>query len=274
LLIDWFTIIAQIINFLILLFLLRRFLYRPILNAMDEREKKITLSQREAQRTKQEAQKEVEEYHHLNQEIRAQREHLYAQAEAEAEEQRKTMLRDARHEVEHAQAAWYRAVQQEKESLLHELNQSASRQTLAIARRALAELADRDLEGQIVEEFLRRLKQLEISQKQIVTDSFSNPGHNLQVRTSFRLSDEQMDRIKHTVRDYLDYERTLEFDVDPNLLCGIELKTPGQKISWSLASYLDDLEESMFEAFREKQREQALDAQTQNGPAASGAVAI
>ncbi|MFQ3186924.1 MAG: F-type H+-transporting ATPase subunit b, partial [Marinomonas primoryensis] len=40
-LIDWFTVIAQLINFLVLVWLLKRFLYRPILNAIDAREKRI-----------------------------------------------------------------------------------------------------------------------------------------------------------------------------------------------------------------------------------------
>ena len=40
-LIDWFTIAAQALNFLILVWLMRRFLYKPILNAIDAREKLI-----------------------------------------------------------------------------------------------------------------------------------------------------------------------------------------------------------------------------------------
>ena len=38
--INWFTVIAQLVNFLILVWLMKRFLYKPILNAIDEREKK------------------------------------------------------------------------------------------------------------------------------------------------------------------------------------------------------------------------------------------
>lgn len=263
-LIDWFTVIAQIINFLILLFLLRRFLYKPILNAMDEREKKITLSQREAQRVKQEAQKEAENYRRLNHELHTQREHLFSQAEVEAEEQRKAMLHEARHEVEQAQSAWYRAVQQEKESLLHELNQRAGQQTLAIARRALADLADTELEAQIVEEFLKRLKHLEDHQKERLAGSADKPGDSLFVRTSFALSQEQIERIRHAVRDYLGYTRPLEFETDSHLLCGIELKTTGQKVSWNLSSYLDELQENLFEAFRDRQNERMSEVQAQN----------
>ncbi len=40
-LIDWFTVGAQALNFLILVWLMKRFLYKPILNAIDAREKKI-----------------------------------------------------------------------------------------------------------------------------------------------------------------------------------------------------------------------------------------
>ena len=40
-LIDWFTVIAQMLNFLILVWLLKRFLYQPILDAIDAREKGI-----------------------------------------------------------------------------------------------------------------------------------------------------------------------------------------------------------------------------------------
>jgi len=53
-LIDWFTVVAQVVNFLILVWLLKRFLYRPILNAIDAREKRIAtkLADAAAKRTK------------------------------------------------------------------------------------------------------------------------------------------------------------------------------------------------------------------------------
>ena len=39
--IDWFTVFAQVINFLILVWLLKQFLYKPILNAIEARENKV-----------------------------------------------------------------------------------------------------------------------------------------------------------------------------------------------------------------------------------------
>ena len=56
-LINWFTVCAQAINFLILVWLLKRFLYKPILHAIDEREKGIATQLADAEAKKAEAQK-------------------------------------------------------------------------------------------------------------------------------------------------------------------------------------------------------------------------
>lgn len=250
-LLDWFTIAAQLINFLILLLLMRRFLYRPILNAMDEREQNITLRQREAKRRREEAEREAEEYRRLTSELESQRENILAESHTEAEEQRKEMIRNARQEVEHAQAAWYRAIEEEKEALLHELNQYASRQTILIARRALADLADAELEARIVDVFLKRLRATEDDVRRTMVSSLQSNDDNLIVTTAFQITEKQENQIRQTVEEGMGHNTEIDFEVDPSLVCGIEVKVPGHKISWSLSSYLDSLQEGLFKLIRE-----------------------
>ena len=55
-LINWFTVLAQIVNFLILIYLLKRFLFKPILRAMAEREKKMVEALNRAEQAEQKAQ--------------------------------------------------------------------------------------------------------------------------------------------------------------------------------------------------------------------------
>ncbi|MGO8820022.1 MAG: F0F1 ATP synthase subunit B, partial [Desulfomonilaceae bacterium] len=69
-LIDWFTVIAQIINFLILVFLLKRFLFDKITGAMDERERKISSTLDDANSTKRLAAEEAERYRQMNQALK------------------------------------------------------------------------------------------------------------------------------------------------------------------------------------------------------------
>ena len=61
-LINWFTVVAQIVNFLILVFLLKYFLYDRVIRAMDQREQRIQQRLQEAEEKKQEAEQEAEAY--------------------------------------------------------------------------------------------------------------------------------------------------------------------------------------------------------------------
>ena len=87
-LIDWFTIGAQALNFLILVWLMKRFLYKPILNAIDAREKRIAKELADADAKKTEAQKERDEFQKKNEEFDQQRAALLTKATDEAKAER------------------------------------------------------------------------------------------------------------------------------------------------------------------------------------------
>ena len=79
-LIDWFTVGAQALNFLILVWLMKRYLYKPIRHAIDEREKRIAAELANADAKKAEAQKEHDEFQHKNAEFDQQRAALLSKA--------------------------------------------------------------------------------------------------------------------------------------------------------------------------------------------------
>jgi F-type H+-transporting ATPase subunit b len=72
-LIDWFTVVAQIVNFVILLWLMKRFLYQPILSAIDARESRIAAELSEAATKLAEAEAKREVFQRKNDEIDHQR---------------------------------------------------------------------------------------------------------------------------------------------------------------------------------------------------------
>jgi F-type H+-transporting ATPase subunit b len=261
-LIDWFTIIAQIINFLILLWLLKRFLYKPIMNAMNEREKKITHRLTEAERARIEAEKQAEEYQHRTAELENQRESLLQGARNEADALRKELLHQARQEVTEVQERWHRAIQQEKEAFLRDLYQRASTQTYEIARKALSDLANKDLETHIVENFLLRIQNLGSEERASVENSLANSNGRITVRSTFEIPDHLREQIASRIESVASNRFELIFETFPEVLCGIELKLAGKKISWSLASYLDALQENLSEALQT--RVQELDQVTTN----------
>ena len=99
-LINWFTVIAQAINFLILVWLLKRFLYKPILHAIDEREKGIATQLAQAEAKKAEAQKDRDDFQHKNEAFDQERAALLKKATDEAKAERQRLLDEARKDAD------------------------------------------------------------------------------------------------------------------------------------------------------------------------------
>ncbi len=239
--IDLFTWGAQIVNFLILVALLRHFLYGRIVHAIDTRQEKIASRWDDAEREKQRATERIREYEQKRDEIEAERQKILAEAKTEAEARKDEMTKQARMEVDAVRSQWHKAMQQDKQSFLDDLRQAAASQVANALRHVLRELADADLQGQTVHRFL---EQLDGAQGQRVKDLVAATGP-LTVKTSFELTEEQQGRIRDRVQETADRDVDLEFATSPDLICGIELRGDGRKIAWSVQAYLDELDKNV-----------------------------
>jgi F-type H+-transporting ATPase subunit b len=246
LLIDWFTVLAQIINFLILVFLLHRFLYNPILNAMTQREERIANDLETAERKRREAREEIESYRQKKAELDDKRQELLRQAEKEADKKRHDLLQKARAETEEIRSRWQRAIEQEKEAFLADLRRRVSQETYRVMRSALADMADVALEERIVAVFLARLADLPKSEREALADETSGgeTAASWKINSAFDLPDERQEEIERVVKEKWGYNGRLDFNTQPDLIAGIELVAAGHKVAWSLGSYLDSLEEA------------------------------
>ena len=244
-LIDWFTVFAQIVNFLILVFLLRRFLYGPIVNAMQAREDRIRQQLEAAEAEHHTAEEIKADYLGKRQELDEQHDRLIVQAREEAEAWRKEQMDKARAEVDEAQHHWHEAVQREKELFLRELRQRTGQEVVAIARRALADLADADLEAQMAKVFLQRLQATDPAQREEIVRSIRDSERGIAVHSAFKLSQEQRDEFKKLVDEMVGKATPLEFITNAELLAGIELKAGSYHIAWSLNEHLASLEQDM-----------------------------
>ena len=240
-LIDWFTVVAQVLNFLLLVWLLKRFLYHPILNAIDAREKRIASELADADSKKREAQKEHDEFQNKNKAFDEQRSVLLSKAIDEAKAERERLLDDAR-------KASDALSEQRQEALITEtnnLNQAICRRTqdevFAIARKALADLATASLEERLAEVFIRRLGDMDSDMKKILTDALMASSDPAVLRSAFKLPAEQQATIQNALNETFATKIEVRFDTAPELISGIELAAGGQKVGWTIASYLASL---------------------------------
>ncbi|MGK2945435.1 MAG: F0F1 ATP synthase subunit B family protein, partial [Desulfuromonadales bacterium] len=120
-LIDWFTVAAQIVNFLILVYLLKRFLYQPIVRHMNEREEKIANRLQQAADKRAEAQRQIDDFQHKQEEIEQQSAQKLEKAEEEAQKRQQELLEQARRHVENKRHGWLQSLDKEKDEFAHSL---------------------------------------------------------------------------------------------------------------------------------------------------------
>jgi F-type H+-transporting ATPase subunit b len=247
-LIDWTTVIAQIVNFLILLILLKYLLYNRIIKAMDKREERIQSRLEDAERKRQEAEQEMITFENKNRELDQDREQLLDEARKEAEAYKNQLIQHAREEVESLQKRWYRSIEQEKESFVGELRRLAAKQVYDICRRALAELSNTEIENQTVGVFLDRFQNMEKGQK---GELLSVNGQVL-IKSSHEVSKNQRQQIEQILNEMIKDLPEIIYETDPAIIMGIEIKRRDKKIAWSLESYLSNLERMTFSAFEKE----------------------
>jgi F-type H+-transporting ATPase subunit b len=256
-LIDWFTVIAQVVNFLILVWLLKRFLYKPILNAIDAREKKVADELANADVKEAKAQKEKDEFRRKNEEFDQQRAALLSKAKDEANAERQRLLEEARKDASDLKAKQQEAMRNDRQNLNKEISRRAQQEVFAITRKALKDLAGTSLEECTVEVFAQKLQELEGKEKDQLASAFSASQSPVLVRSAFDLPQGQRDLIKKTIKETLGIEIQASFETAPDLVSGIELTTNGQKVAWSIADYLTSLERSIDEVLKKQPRNEA-----------------
>ncbi|BBO71350.1 hypothetical protein DSCA_52800 [Desulfosarcina alkanivorans] len=241
-LIDWFTVCAQIVNFLVLVALLKHFLYAPILRAMDAREQTIAGRLAEARQKAAAARAAEQSFLEKNREIADQTAGMLAMAKQDADARRAELIDQARQEVVTLKTGWQAAVVREQEAFVRHLRQMAGRQVYAVSRRVLADLCNASLEARTVDVFLSRLRGLAPADRQKFAEAVQATDAALTVRSAFPLSRGLQDTLTAAVHDMIAPGVAVGFETVPDLIMGIELKTRGRKISWNLEDYLAILE--------------------------------
>jgi F-type H+-transporting ATPase subunit b len=256
-LINWFTVAAQIVNFLILVALLKRFLYGPIVAAMEAREGKIAAQLSEAQQKRAAAKQEESAMRQKIREIDEQRQEMLTEAEHQAEAHKKELLAEARQEMEQIRQKWAASLTRDKETFLKNLKQRLAQEVLAISRRALKDLANLDLEQRLTEVFLDHLRLLPPEEQTAIRESIQETGGELLVTTAFELSEESRQRVVARVQEQFGQDLVLRFATSQELLAGIELLTSSRKLAWSLGNFLDTLEEDLSQALQKIEKSEA-----------------
>ncbi len=239
-LIDWFTVAAQIVNFLILVWLLKRFLYKPVLKAIDDREARIAETVRKAEEEKAAAEAEHASLREKNDAFETERGRLLARARDEAREEGKRLLERERAEAEAARGKWREGLAAEQRRFGDEVGARVRGEVFSLLRQAFGDLADETLEERMAEAFARRVRESKDTLAGMA-EAAKNDGSGFVVKTAFELPASGGESLKRAIAETLPAgaDAPVRFETDPKLVGGVELIAGGRKLVWTFADYLE-----------------------------------
>ena len=151
-------------------------------------------------------------------------------------------------------------MRQEQSAFIDELRSQAARRVFGIARRVLRELAGEDLERHMSKSFVSQLSGLDQSQ----WDQLRYPNVPMDAVTiicsRFPMPAEVEQELRRLIREQCGPEGAIRFETDPDMICGVELRRSGRAIAWSVARYIEELEDSLAKVFRDELKEADAEA--------------
>jgi F-type H+-transporting ATPase subunit b len=250
-LIDWFTVCAQALNFLILVWLLERYLYKPVLAAIDAREKKVAAKIKDAEAQETKAQTAGEEFRKRNEAFDRERDGLMHKAADEGAAERQRLIESARQDSQLLRVKLTQSLAAERAELGRQLSLRTQAEVFALTRKALSELAGASLEDRMIGVVIERLRALPEQQKLALAGSSVAagpaepapqvvPGRVVLVRSALDPSPAQRTRLEAAIHE-LSANLVVRFETAPEFVCGLELSVAGVKLAWSVADYLSTL---------------------------------
>lgn len=243
--IDWITVAAQIVNFLVLVWLLHRFLYGPVVKAMEDREKRIAARLDEARKREEDAEREAAEHRARQAALERDREHILAMAEAEAENLRRTLEGAAREEAEQLRRDLAEEVDGEKKAFIRDMRRRSAEHVLELARRVLGELSDARLEEQMATAFARQIQDTGAELRTQLAKACHAGGGAVTVRSRIGLDADAQRRITRAVHQVISPTAEVRYESSEEVGSGIELTTGSQRLAWTFAGFLDELEQQL-----------------------------
>lgn len=245
--IDWVTVIAMIVNFLVLVFLLHRFLYGPILRVIDEREQKITRREAEAAAKTRFAEAEAARFREKESALREQANEHLEKARVAAEAEQRQLIAAARREVEATRRQWEKAFYRERDTFVQELRREMGRQACLIARRGLRDLAGADLEEMTWSVFMDKLQRLDPDEEAKLREALSRADRRAVARGAFAVSEKKLEHLRNNLAKRFPPGIDLDYEVSPGLICGLELDTGDYRLGWNVDSYLEGVEKRILQ---------------------------
>ena len=233
---NWSTFVLEIVNFLILVWILKRFFYQPVLEVIARRRAGIEKTRTDAQQLQDEAQALRGQYENRltewDNERREAREQLAKEIEAERTQRQQTLSSELAQERERSAIVEQRRL----DNLQRQLEQTALDQGAQFAARLLSLAAGPMLQEKLLELLQQQLDSLSAPRLDDLRSGAGTAPDGIQVTSAFALEASMRQQLEQVLGTCLGMPLVFQYQEDPELLAGVRI-TVG---AWVLHANLKD----------------------------------
>lgn len=245
---NWSTFLLEIINFLVLVWILKRFLYRPVLSILDKRREKIEQSLREASDRQAQAIKLEQQYKKRLDDWALEKQQLMETLQQEIQTERTQRLERLKSELDAEREKTTVFEQRQQAETLSRYQHEAHRQAARFASRILNAVASKELESRLFVFFISSLEKLDKAHGELILHANKNSSEVISVTSAFQLSDEQQQQLEQKLETLCKQLVKVEYKLDPQLVAGLRVLIGSSVLGINLQDELNSFVELTSES--------------------------
>lgn len=245
--IDWFTVFVQAANFLLLVWILKRYLYAPILDAMDRRQKAVFAKLHAAEKREQLAEEKREELEEESRQLKQKERLILIEAHEKAEAEKNEIIKNVHHEMREKQSRFEVQLENEKKALSSAVRHLVAETLVKTARDALSELSSQDLEKNMITIFVEKIQSNQSVAVQEMQDAIKANGKVIFI-SAHSLSSDDKTTLEAGLNKKFSGINTIVYQENPDLVCGIEMMSGTILIRWGLDKYIENFGRALNDA--------------------------
>jgi F-type H+-transporting ATPase subunit b len=243
--IDGWTLALQAVNFLVLVWLLQRFLYKPVRAILAQRKEAAAKAFAEAERHQQEADAAKQRFEAAQAALAQERQDMLRDLHREQEAERDKLLQSTRDDAERTLVAARKQIDEERDAALAELRKQAADLAVDLAATLLRKAAPTQPDEALLQRIEAELQGLPEEERARLRDDLAADGARLTVVTAAALPNGDRDRWRQRLAACLGGDDRTDFVTDPEIIGGAELRLPHAVLKFSLADQLAKAKEAL-----------------------------
>lgn len=240
--INWFEIIAQMINFFILLFLLQKLFYKPVIKAMNDRQQRLMDNQKKSEEKMKKAAELIETYNQNLAELEKEKDRQLEMAKQQAQEKKEALIAAYKEEAEQKRSDYLKEVDEEQERFIHDLGAALGNNAVKIAEHILGSFSEEKLSEKVFDSFIKKVEAID---EDTLKEDIESKDERIILISSEELSDEQKETLEKVLTKKLDTFKEISYEVEEELIQGYELKLETLTVHTNVRKYLEEAEKNI-----------------------------